>query len=40
MYKGPMDKTKVGKDGEQEVGVSGAEENGGGKMMTIVFEQK
>ena len=40
MYKGPMDKTKVGKNGEWEVVVDVAGESGGGKMKTIVFKQQ
>ena len=40
MYKGPMDKAKVEKEGGWEVGVGWAEESGEGKMETIVLEQQ
>ena len=36
MYKGPMDKAKVGKGGRWEVGVGGAGGKGGGKMEAFI----
>ena len=38
MYKGPMDKSKMGKDGGWEVGVSGPGDSGGRKMETTIFK--
>ena len=39
LYKGPLDKAKIRKDGGWEVGVGGARESSGGKMETIVLKQ-
>ena len=40
MYKGPMDKAKVGKDGGWEVGVGRAGKSCSGKMETTILEQQ